>query len=152
MSPAPFSASIKVVGFLGIIIRPMSVRSPFRYIRLNFCMSFSSIIFRVSGCGFSLTYRVTQVLTGHGYFRKYLHRIGRVASTWCRYCAGVHSDRHAPEHCPAWAAPRRALTAEIGLDPLPSVMLRGAMRLKRSWDRGRGPAMSRRIILPFGGS
>jgi hypothetical protein len=46
-----------------------------------------------------LTYMVTQMLTRHGCFGKYLHRIGRKATTRCHHCGGgVDSAQHTLEH------------------------------------------------------
>ncbi|XP_076393337.1 uncharacterized protein LOC143265395 [Megachile rotundata] len=49
-----------------------------------------------------LTYRMTQVLTGHGCFGEYLCRIGKESATACRHCA-------AP--CPAATNRARPLAA-----------------------------------------
>jgi hypothetical protein len=80
-----------------------------------------------------LTYRVTQVLTGHGCFGEYLHRIGREATARCQHCnEGVDSAQHTLEHCPAWALPRRALVAEIGGDLSPPAVFGALLANERS--------------------
>jgi hypothetical protein len=63
ISPASFSASTKVDGLLGINIRPISVRSPLRYVRLTPFITFSSVTFRVNGCGFSLVVAYVSLLS-----------------------------------------------------------------------------------------
>jgi hypothetical protein len=63
MSPASFLASTKVDGSLGINIRPISVRSPLRYVRLTPFITFSSVIFRANGCGFSLVIAYVSLLS-----------------------------------------------------------------------------------------
>jgi hypothetical protein len=63
MSPASFSASTKVDGLLGINIRPIPERSPLRYVRFTPFITFSSVIFRVSGCGFSLVIAYVNLLS-----------------------------------------------------------------------------------------
>ncbi|XP_033307825.1 uncharacterized protein LOC117209679 [Bombus bifarius] len=74
----------------------------------------------LDGGGPSLTYRVTQVLTGHGCFGEYLHRIGKEANARCHHCdASVDSAQHTLEYCPAWAY----LIAEIGWDLSPPTIL-----------------------------
>ncbi|XP_068967661.1 uncharacterized protein [Bombus flavifrons] len=46
-----------------------------------------------------LTYRVTQVLTGHSCFGEYLHRIGKGTTARCHYCyASVDSAQHTLEY------------------------------------------------------
>lgn len=71
-----------------------------------------------------LTFRATQIITGHGCFGQYLHRIGRDDTPECRYCASpIDSAQHTLEECEAWASERGRLQAELegGLD-LPSVV------------------------------
>ncbi|KAL0860233.1 hypothetical protein ABMA27_010540 [Loxostege sticticalis] len=64
-----------------------------------------------------LTYRLTQILCGHGCFGDFLHRIGREQSAACHHC---HSDedtaQHTLETCPAWARERGVLVAAVGQD------------------------------------
>jgi len=49
-----------------------------------------------------LTFRETQIVTGHGSFGDYLVRIGRVESPVCPHCGGAEdSARHTLEECPA---------------------------------------------------
>lgn len=61
----------------------------------------------------ALTFRLTQVLSGHGCFGKYLHRIGRETAPRCHHCLDCPEDtaQHTLEECPAWAAQRRDLVA-----------------------------------------
>ncbi|XP_020296398.1 uncharacterized protein LOC109861253 [Pseudomyrmex gracilis] len=64
-----------------------------------------------------LTYRMTQVLTGHGCFGEYLCRIKKEPTAQCHECRAVSdSVRHTVEHCPQWANKRRELVAKIGAD------------------------------------
>lgn len=71
-----------------------------------------------------LTYRLTQILTGHGCFGEYLNRIGREITPQCHHCgAGQDSAQHTLEQCPAWSSERRILQQNIGQDlSLPSVV------------------------------
>ncbi|XP_076764834.1 uncharacterized protein LOC143431782 [Xylocopa sonorina] len=49
-----------------------------------------------------LTFRTTQVLTGHGCFGKYLCRIGREVTGICHHCDGLgDTAQHTPEWCQA---------------------------------------------------
>lgn len=71
-----------------------------------------------------LSFRLVQVMTGHGSFGSYLHRIGREESPACCHC-GEPDDtaQHTFEVCPSWTEPRRDMVAAIGLDlSLPSVV------------------------------
>jgi len=71
-----------------------------------------------------LTYRATQMLTGHGCFGAYLCRIGRERTTHCHHCgADEDSAQHTLEECPAWTRQRRVLAAVVGGDlSLPAVI------------------------------
>lgn len=47
------------------------------------------------------SYQLTQFLSGHGGYRKYLHRFGHDTSPICPQCVGVEEDtEHAIFHCP----------------------------------------------------
>ncbi|XP_024881488.1 uncharacterized protein LOC112460833 [Temnothorax curvispinosus] len=71
-----------------------------------------------------LTYRATQVLTGHGCFGEYLCRIGKEAATGCHHCDAVRDTaQHTLEVCPAWDEQRRVLRREVGDDlSLPAIV------------------------------
>jgi len=58
-----------------------------------------------------LTFRMVQVLSGHGCFGEYLHRIPkRERTTQCHHCEEVEDTaQHTLEHCPAWADERHVL-------------------------------------------
>lgn len=62
-----------------------------------------------------LNFRLTQMLTGHGVFKSYLHRIRKADSDECWWCQGVRDD---PEHtlvsCTRWAVKRNELERKIG--------------------------------------
>lgn len=83
----------------------------------------------------TLSFRLVQVLTGHGCFGKYLHTVARrEVSPMCHHCGcGEDSAQHTLEQCPAWEVQRRELTAVIGNDlALPAVVM--AMGNARSWE------------------
>ncbi|KAL0809929.1 hypothetical protein ABMA28_010785 [Loxostege sticticalis] len=65
-----------------------------------------------------LSYRLTQVLTGHGCFGAYLALIGRELTGRCHHCDGREEDtaQHTLESCPAWAREREDLIAVVGGD------------------------------------
>lgn len=70
-----------------------------------------------------LSYRTTQMLTGHGCFGQYLHRIGREPTPRCHHCSeSTDSTEHTVQRCPAWREERRRLVEAIGEEPeLPAV-------------------------------
>ncbi|CAK9802840.1 Retrovirus-related Pol polyprotein from type-1 retrotransposable element R1 4 (Fragment) [Anthophora quadrimaculata] len=85
-------------------------------------------------CG-RLTYRVTQVLTGHGCFGEYLRRIGKEATAQCHHC-GEEEDttHHTLEACPAWSAQRRTVRSIVGADLSPPVLVQRMLEGKVQWD------------------
>ena len=86
----------------------------------------------LDGAGPSLTYRVTPVLTRHGCFGKYLHRIKKEATARCHHCdASVDSVQHTLEFCPTWALSRRDLIMEIGWDLSPPAILEALLASER---------------------
>ena len=84
----------------------------------------------------SLTFRATQILTGHGCFGRYLCRIGREPDARCHHCVGCHEEtaRHVVEECVAWEGPRRTLVAEIGGDLSLPTIVRKMVGSDGSWD------------------
>ncbi|XP_050550456.1 uncharacterized protein LOC126910803 [Spodoptera frugiperda] len=84
-----------------------------------------------------LTYRLTQVLTGHGSFGRYLFRIRREETPGCRHCEDHPEDtvEHTVAVCPAWAEHRRVLRDVIGDGDLSRPALVQAMvRSEGEWD------------------
>ncbi|PZC86367.1 hypothetical protein B5X24_HaOG209086 [Helicoverpa armigera] len=85
----------------------------------------------------ALTYRMTQVFTGHGCFGRYLHRIGRKEAPGCHHCADSPEDTvdHTVQKCPAWEGHRRVLVEALGGGDLSRPALVQAMvRGEREWD------------------
>ncbi|XP_052561918.1 uncharacterized protein LOC128092324 [Culex pipiens pallens] len=64
-----------------------------------------------------VTFHLTQFLSGHGCFRKYLHRFGHAESPLCSDCVDCEKT---PEHvvfgCPRFEAARSEMLAIIGAD------------------------------------
>ncbi|KAJ0169221.1 hypothetical protein K1T71_015281 [Dendrolimus kikuchii] len=66
---------------------------------------------RTSG---TLTFRTTQILTGHGCFDKYLYRtVGCLPSPDCRQCDAPDTALHTLVQCAAWAPQRFELETHI---------------------------------------
>lgn len=62
-----------------------------------------------------VNYFLTQFLSGHGYFRKYLYRMGKVGNARCIYCEATDDDaEHTFFNCIRWHAERCELMAHIG--------------------------------------
>jgi hypothetical protein len=84
-----------------------------------------------------LTFRMTQVLTGHGKFGRFLHRIREEPTPGCRHCVARPEDtvEHTVEVCPAWEEHRRVLVGEIGGGDLSRRALVEAMvRSEEEWQ------------------
>ena len=76
-------------------------------------------------------YYLTQMLTGHGLFCAYLHRMGKVGSPQCRYCGAPKDDAlHTFFHCGRWVLERRCieeLLGQISSDNIVGVILQCEM-------------------------
>lgn len=61
---------------------------------------------------------MTQIITGHGCFGTFLHRIGKVPTPECGFCdSGVNDDaQHTLQACHAWEEHKRNLREAFGLD------------------------------------
>lgn len=74
-----------------------------------------------------LDFHLVQMLTGHGCFGRYLHRIPkREESPKCHHCGAEMDDvEHTLVACPAWSTERAGLVDTIGSDlSLPSIVRR----------------------------
>ena len=83
-----------------------------------------------------LSFRLVQVLTGHGCFGKYLHKIVRRESTpSCHHCScDEDTAQHTLEVCAAWEGERRELVAIIGADLALPTIAREMLDSVRNWD------------------
>ncbi|XP_018374006.1 PREDICTED: uncharacterized protein LOC108768175 [Trachymyrmex cornetzi] len=82
----------------------------------------------------ALTYRVTQILTGHGVFESYLYRIGRRNSSNCLFCRATNDTAvHTLLFCPSWAEQREGLLAIVGIDRTFRAVVRDIMRSPEAW-------------------
>jgi len=77
-----------------------------------------------------LSFRATQVMTGHG--GGYLRRIGRERTAECHEC-GAREAQHTLQDCPTWEAQRRVLTASTGRDLLLPAVVNTILRDEGSW-------------------
>jgi endonuclease/exonuclease/phosphatase family metal-dependent hydrolase len=62
-----------------------------------------------------LCYHLTQLLTGHGCFGSYLHKIGKEVTCECHHCGSIKDDaEHTLFACPAWEEARNSLKIKVG--------------------------------------
>lgn len=82
-----------------------------------------------------LTYRITQLLTGHGCFYSFLSRIGKAGTPLCPFCE-LESDtaEHTIQTCPEWTNERKKLTDEIGLDLRLGKIVEKICESKENWE------------------
>jgi len=81
-----------------------------------------------------ITFRVAQVLTGHGCFGRYLCRIGREASPGCHHSEeDQDTAQHTLEACPAWEVQRRVLISVTGEDLSLAAVVREMVRDEKAW-------------------
>lgn len=81
-----------------------------------------------------LTYRLTQIFTGHGCFNKFLYRIGKVESPICSQCdTEEDSSEHTLQTCPAWDLERDELKQTIGLDLHLPIVTYEILQSKEAW-------------------
>ena len=73
----------------------------------------------------TLSYRITQVLSGHGCFGEYLHRIGAEEHPGCHECgADLDSAQHTLESYPRFEQQRHILQSTIGPTLSPEALVR----------------------------
>ncbi|KAJ0170645.1 hypothetical protein K1T71_014016 [Dendrolimus kikuchii] len=106
-----------------------------------------------------LAHSLTQVLTGHGCFGRYLCRLGREATPGCHHCDMGDEDTalHTLQECPAWTEQRRELVALTGFDTSLPAVVRTMVGSSTGWDafimfyRTSGPARCnpRSVPLPW---
>ena len=82
-----------------------------------------------------LTYRLVQVLSGHGCFRKYLHRIGREEAPSCLEC-GAEEDtaEHTLLVCSSWSDQRADLVATAGPNLSLSNIISAMLGSDEAWE------------------
>ncbi|KAJ0183413.1 hypothetical protein K1T71_001389 [Dendrolimus kikuchii] len=84
----------------------------------------------------SLTFRLTQVLSGHGCFGRYLCQIERESTPKCHHCVGGNKDTalHTLQMCPAWDEQRRDLVAAIEADSSFPAVVKTMVGSADAWD------------------
>jgi hypothetical protein len=79
-------------------------------------------------------YHLTQCLSGHGCFMKYLMRIGKRNSATCMYCPEMDDAEHTLFKCPRWVAERTQLEADIETRITPENIIDEMISSDKSWD------------------
>ncbi|XP_075990308.1 uncharacterized protein LOC142985956 [Anticarsia gemmatalis] len=84
----------------------------------------------------TVTYRLTQTLTGHGCFGRYLFKVARrEPSPACHHCGHIEDTAaHTLAECPAWATERGALVAAIGPDLSLPAVIRSMLGSDVAWN------------------
>lgn len=81
-----------------------------------------------------VNYFMTQFLSGHGYFRRYLYRMGKVGDPGCIYCEGISDDaEHTFFECAKWGPERSMLRERMG-DFDPDSIVGRMLESKGNWD------------------
>ena len=81
-----------------------------------------------------VNFYVTQLLTGHGYFRRYLHIMNRVRSPDCKYCGHERDDaEHTFFVCDRWTRLRRELETTVSSITPENIV--GVMLQRTEWWR-----------------
>lgn len=82
-----------------------------------------------------INFHMTQFLSGHGCFRKYLHRVGHAGSPLCPDCADVEET---PEHvifdCPRFEEARTEMRVVIGEDVTPDNIVERMCNDENTWN------------------
>jgi hypothetical protein len=80
------------------------------------------------------THWLTQLLSGHGCFGAYRHKIGKEPAAACAYCAAVRDDaRHVLLECPRWEADRALLGEALGEVPTAESLVALMMESDEKW-------------------
>lgn len=81
-----------------------------------------------------LTFRLTQLLTGHGCFGCYLFRIGKEDTPTCPYCYdGEDTADHTIQICDAWIMERAELCYAVGPDLSIPALIGAMCRSHEEW-------------------
>lgn len=81
-----------------------------------------------------MTYRVTQILTDHGCFGKYLHGIGKEESTACHHCGSrIDTAAHTLEECPAWREERQIIQNIVGNNLSLPTLIEKMVETEEAW-------------------
>lgn len=81
-----------------------------------------------------VNFYITQFLSGHGYFRTYLHRMGKVNNPQCRICKTIEDTAyHTFFECEMTTVERNALVAAVGV-VTPENIIRIMLDCEDKWN------------------
>jgi hypothetical protein len=81
------------------------------------------------------SFHLSRVITGHGCFGEYLHRIGREATEACYECdADRDTAQHTLEECPAFEEERRVLVQHIIPDLSLPAVIKSMLGREENWE------------------
>ncbi|KMQ85834.1 reverse transcriptase [Lasius niger] len=66
--------------------------------------------------GDSMSFHLTQLMTGHGCFGKFVHRIGKRPDPSCDFCGEEDDAFHTLRECPGWDPQRIRLQRKLELE------------------------------------
>lgn len=81
-----------------------------------------------------VNFHLTQLLSGHGVFRKYLHRFGHDSSPECPLCAVDEDAEHVLLHCPRFDESRALLCTKIGGPISSSTLVANMLDCVEKWE------------------
>lgn len=84
------------------------------------------------------SYYLTQVLTGHGCFRSYLQRIGKLQDGTCEECGTEDTARHVLFECIKYTAEREALFLRVGRRIHTDNLIETMLSTKEQWETVEG--------------
>ena len=83
-----------------------------------------------------VNYYLTQLLTGHGYFRAYLYRMKKTNGAECRYCGHDRDDaEHTFFNCTRWDEIRQRLNKDIRHVITPDNLIEIMLKASEHWDK-----------------
>ncbi|KAJ8911986.1 hypothetical protein NQ315_003268 [Exocentrus adspersus] len=84
----------------------------------------------------NMDYCLTQVLTGHGSFKSYTHRIGKAEKDRCYYCDATDSPSHALFACERWSLRRTRVEMELKLEQelTPDTCIYSMCQSREKWE------------------
>ena len=82
-----------------------------------------------------VNYFVTQCLTGHGCYKRYLYKFRRCSTPICDYCPEIDDANHTIFACPRWERDRVRMNIEIGLEVNAENMTMMMLKSAECWDK-----------------
>lgn len=81
-----------------------------------------------------IDYFMTQCITGHGCFMKYVHKIRKRNNSSCLYCSSEDDAEHTMFTCHRWYKERKLLEMSVGRELTPENMIDIILQKKKNWE------------------